>query len=71
MNFYETLKVAIKNKKPLKITMFDMEKQIKDTDIYYYSDDGKYRESHGIGFEIETLLKEAKEQTWLIIEIFE
>ena len=71
MNFYETLKEAIKNKKPLKITMFDFEKKIKDTDVYYYSEDGLYRESHGIGFQIETLLKEAKEQTWLIIEILE
>ncbi len=71
MNFYESLKETIKNKKPLKITMFDLEKKIKDTDVYYFSDDGKYRESHGIGFEIETLLKEAKEKTWLIIEILE
>ena len=71
MNLYETLKVAIKEKKPLKITMFDLEKKIKDTDIYYMSDDGVYRESHGIGFTVETLLKEAKEQKWLIIEIIE
>ncbi len=71
MNLYETLKVAIKEKKPLKITMFDLERQIKDTDVYYFSSDGMYRESHGIGFSVETLLKEAKEQKWLIIEILE
>lgn len=71
MNLYENLKVAIKNKKPLKITMYDLEKKIKDTDIYNYSEDGMYRESHGIGFSIDTLLKQAKEQTWLIIEILE
>lgn len=70
MNGLEILKKAINDKKPLKITMYDNEKGISDTDIYTYWE-GKYRCKIGIGFEIEDLLEEAKNKTWLKIEVSE
>ena len=54
-------------KKPIKITMYDDEKGISDTDIYTYWEN-KYRDHLGIGFEIEDLLSELNNPTWLRIE---
>ena len=47
--------------------MYDDEKGITDTDVYTYYD-GKYRDRLGIGFELEDLLQELYEPTWLKIE---
>ena len=70
MNGLENLKRAINNRKPLKITMYDKEKGISDTDIYTYWEN-KYRCKIGIGIDIKDLLEEIKNETWLKIEVVE
>lgn len=70
MKLLENLKKAIEEKKPLKITMYDNDKGISDTDIYRFIE-GKYRGFLGMGFEIEEILKEINNSTWLKIEVAE